>query len=220
MSDSNEKEVFTGAGTDWHNRAMIGFMSGVHWSIYVDGYKEAADRLVAGIDAGQGKVDFLVFPILHLYRHYLELSLKANIRMCQVLLDVQRPTLKEARKDSIRAAQGHDLSGLWDYLQELVPGIYPDVEEIYITGINRVIKAFAALDPAGDQTRYPLDRQENQSLPKLKEVNLRQLADDMARADNGFTQIEGAIDYELEHREYNYEMEREMEAELRSWYEY
>jgi hypothetical protein len=70
MSGSGS-DVFTGDGHDWHNRAQLNFTHYVPWHAYVAGYKEAADRLVAGIAEGQHGQDMLVFPILFLYRHYL-----------------------------------------------------------------------------------------------------------------------------------------------------
>lgn len=219
MSEFEKSKMFTGAGRDWHNRAMIGFMPGVHWFVYVNGYKEAGDRLVASIDSGQGKQDFLVFPILHLYRHWVELALKANIRASQVLLDVARPSLKDLHKTPAlraKAALGHNLNDLWDHLQTLLAEIYPDLEEEYVQNINRVARAFAALDPAGDQTRYPVKLNEDRSLQDLKEVNLRQLADDMSLAEAGFTQIEGSLDYLADQRGFDHEMMMEMQAEFQS----
>lgn len=199
MPDSDSK-VFTGAGADWHNRALLGYAHIVPWSAYVIGYKEAADRLVRGIDEGQHGQDMLVFPILFLYRQYLELSIKWQIRDCQMLLAIERPKKPKGRQQRIVAAQGHDLTELWSYLQQLLKRVYPGLAGSVISEIDRIICAFAELDPIGDEARYPLNMAEKKSLRSLEEINLRQLAEDMMRAESSLTQIEGGIDWEFDQR--------------------
>jgi len=214
---TSDDEVFSGAGADWHNRALLGYSREVPWWAYAAGYKEAADRLVVGIDAGQHGQDMLVFPILFLYRHYLELSIKTQIRECQVLQGIERPVKPKSEAQRILAAQGHDLAGLWAYLQQLVPGVYPDLPVSVVNEIDRVVSAFARLDPRGDEARYPLTRFDERTLRDLREINLRHLAEDIERADAGFTRIGGGIDWEIEHRQFEADIHAELDAERRAW---
>src|SRR5260370_6794126 len=51
-------------------RSLIG-----RWDLYSDGFLHAGDRLVDGLTASPGE-DELLYPILYLYRHHLELELK------------------------------------------------------------------------------------------------------------------------------------------------
>ena len=168
------------------------------WHVYVCGYKEAGDRLVCGIDSGQLGQDMLVFPILFLYRQYLELSIKAQIRECQSLLCIARPCSPKSVEGRILASQGHDLVGLWQYLQQLVSRVYPTLPASAVSEIDRVILAFAKHDPRGDEARYPLTTSEQRTLRELPAINLRRLSEDISRADVAFTQIGGGIDWEID----------------------
>ena len=50
------------------------------WSVYADGYREAADIIVARINEGHRQQDALVYPVMFLCRQYLELAIKNLIR--------------------------------------------------------------------------------------------------------------------------------------------
>src|SRR6266567_2236337 len=56
---------------DWYARLHI----------MTDGYKRAADLLVHEAIREPNKRDFLVYPIIFCYRHYLELELKSMLAM-------------------------------------------------------------------------------------------------------------------------------------------
>jgi hypothetical protein len=187
--------VFTGAGRDWRNRALLNFSHDVPWFAYSAGYKEAADRLVAGIVGGLHGQDMLIFPIFFLYRHYLEVSIKEQIKECQQLLGI-KPPHKPRKHQYSQAAKGHDLAGLWAYLKGLIPGIYPGLADTVLSEIDRVVEAFHRHDGGGDAARYPEDLDGRRTLSGLREVNLRRLAEDMARAGDSFSVIGGGIDYE------------------------
>jgi len=65
---------------------LIGSLSS-DWYQYAAGYKLAADRLVAGLSEHGTHTDFVCIPILFLYRHYVELYLKALLLNLGELLD-------------------------------------------------------------------------------------------------------------------------------------
>lgn len=53
------------------------------WELYIAGYKAAGDRLIGTLRKYRvPNANCMVYPILYLYRHYLELSLK-----CQDIAD-------------------------------------------------------------------------------------------------------------------------------------
>ena len=61
------------------------FASSQSSAIYSTGYKRAADILALHVQADDREVNFLVFPIIFMYRQYLELQLKEIIRDGQCL---------------------------------------------------------------------------------------------------------------------------------------
>jgi hypothetical protein len=188
---------------------LLGYAREAPWYAYVCGYKEAADRLTCGIDAGQHGQDMLVFPILFLYRQYLELSIKGQIRECQLLLRIERSGNPKS--------EGHDLVKLWRCLQQLLTHVYPSLPNSATSEIDRVVSAFMKHDPHGDAARYPLTTSGQRTLRDLPEVNLRHLAEEMSRADDAFTQIGGGIDWELDRRQNEAEIRAEVDAECRGW---
>ena len=58
------------------------------WHLYVEGYRRAADRLVETIF--EQDLDYLVYPILFLYRHYLEVGLKSLYLLYGLYLETSR----------------------------------------------------------------------------------------------------------------------------------
>src|SRR5712691_2566119 len=76
------------AGEDWYHNACLSFMSD-SFGLYIMGYKEAGDRLVLSAMEDRSHLDFLVYPIVFLYRQYLELSLKYLVREGNRLLDFE-----------------------------------------------------------------------------------------------------------------------------------
>lgn len=198
----NQKEIFTSEGDDWWNKAMLMHGWPHKWSIYATGYKDAADRVVLSIERGEGLIDFMVYPILFLYRHFLEISIKTSIRDAQDLLHIvprQKPK-KNDKRQMAEAVQGHDLESLWGYLIELMLQIYPGLEISEFDETSAVIRAFHHHDLDGDAARYPTSLRGSSSLKTIDEVNLRKLREDMEKAQGGFYQIEGVLDYEKDSR--------------------
>jgi hypothetical protein len=156
---------------DWWNNACLNWSS-AQWSLYAAGYKEAADLLVGHTETTSAGLDTLVYPVLFLYRQYLELKLKLAIRTCRHLLDDERsfPT-------------GHRIDRLWVDLDQLLRRGFPKESTAEIDQTGRLIREFSEVDPASTAYRYPTDREGNQSLPGMTHLNLRNVRDVMAKID-------------------------------------
>jgi hypothetical protein len=68
-------DILFDAGSDWWHNACVGW-SRDQWMGYAEGYKLAADLLVQHVVDTRSKQDFLVYPIVFLYRQALEVALK------------------------------------------------------------------------------------------------------------------------------------------------
>lgn len=154
---------------DWWNNACLNW-SHSDWSLYADGYKEAADALVDRVEKRSGGQDTLVYPILFLYRQYFELQLKLCIRTVRRLLDQGHDFPK-----------GHRLEKLWEDLHGLLRRAFPDepIGELDETG--RLVCEFAKVDPLSTAFRYPIDNDGNPSLPGIQYINLRNVRDVVAK---------------------------------------
>lgn len=114
------------------------------WEGYTGSYKDAADRLVESIE--RCELDSLVYPIMFLYRHYLELQLKSLLRNFYLLHGIQCSCHQKT----------HDLVELWRRVRPRIEKMYPqDTEDN--KHIEARIKEFNQIDPKSLAFRYPED---------------------------------------------------------------
>jgi hypothetical protein len=76
-SPSLDDKLFVEAEDGWMNACLNWYHDPTE--LYIVGYKEAADSLVDSIANRKGSADSLIFPIVFLYRHYVEIRLKSLI---------------------------------------------------------------------------------------------------------------------------------------------
>jgi len=182
---SRHGRLFTPADDWWHN-ACLSFLPG-DWLRYVQGYKLAADALIGhAVEACQHQ-DLLVFPIVFLYRQYLELSIKIVIRGSSNCLE---------QPDDF--PKSHDLETLWTKCKVLLEQIEP-IPESDIYAVESVIAEFAQADPSSQGFRYPTAKDGSPSLPSsLAYINLRNLRDVMDRLTAFFEAVFCVIQVHLE----------------------
>lgn len=135
--------------------------------IYIIGYKEAADSLVESIANRKGSADSLIFPIVFLYRHYIEIRLKSLLQDGCRLLDREYKQKSE-----------HQLSKLWPKVRTILNELWPDEDGEDLKAIDSLITQFEEVDPRSTTFRYPKDFYGNNSLNlEIPRVNLRNLAE-------------------------------------------
>ena len=79
-----KSDVLFGSGTDWETNACASTIDNI--MAYQNGYRRAAFHLAEYVcDARLGQ-DFLVYPIVYLYRHHIELTLKSIIQVARALV--------------------------------------------------------------------------------------------------------------------------------------
>jgi hypothetical protein len=155
---TSDDVLFTSDG-GWDN-ACVNFAPHV-WLAYALGYKEAADRLVTQLQAERRRQDLLVYPIVFLYRHYLEVAIKDLIRQAQRLLS-----------DPIDVPGSHSIDQLWAKCSSLLARISPNDSIEEQRQIGRLLREFVALDPFATAFRYPVDRKGNPSLAGIHHIDL------------------------------------------------
>jgi len=165
-----KNELFSG-DTDFHNNAVIGSYHD-DFSLYVIGYKEAADILVDKVNETGINQDTLVYPIAFLYRQYIELQLKKFIEEARLLL-----------REPSSFPQHHKIKYLWELSNSLMKRIINEISPTagtYITEedvsiINNVINDFVAVDAESFSFRYPKDKKGNKNLDGIEYINIRKL---------------------------------------------
>lgn len=144
--------------------ANISCIEEFHWCVYADGFFRAAEILVDNLRSTY-EVNAVVFPIIFLYRQYLELSFKEIIAYGRFLDESQHGT-----------PQSHDLKGLWNEAKACINKHIENVDKNEVKKIEGVVLKMHALDPTSEASRYPI-------------VKKRQYADKTAAFSQGPTHI-------------------------------
>lgn len=137
-------------------------MTPINWSKYTIEYNEAVNLLLDNMIKTR-KRNFMVFPTIFLYRHYIELILKEIILNNWEYLEISLPF-----------PRGHDIYKLWQIcrkaLQKTDKLVDPqfaesqeDIKQIIqaYNALEADLKKFAEIDPDSQHFRYPVDSQGN-----------------------------------------------------------
>lgn len=160
------------SGDDWYHNACLNVLHD-NLDLYVTGYKEAGDRLVKSTMEDRSHQDALVFPTVFLYRQYIELRLKQLIYKGNQLLDMHSSFPKH-----------HHIDKLWQECKSILKLIDPQTTDQYFDALERCILEFANADPSSTAFRYHIDKKDHPSVPDLRYINVRNLAEVMARIDS------------------------------------
>jgi hypothetical protein len=124
----------------------FGFEKGTNlWTHYVAGYFNAARALLEGPNDGFF-LTFAIYPVLFLYRHYIELEIKNLMMECERILQIPIPEF----------GSDHHLLSLWGKLKQMLPPNHSALENA--VQIERILTQFTAIDPKSMDTRYGLRR--------------------------------------------------------------
>ena len=119
-------------------------IGGKSFDSYAIGYKRAGDALaIRFIDKWQGN-EILLFPMIFLYRQYLELRLK------ELLLSGKRSV-----GESGDFEETHELPRLWKPCQKILAEHWPEEPCETWDNVSRLIDEFHKIDPSGEAFRYP-----------------------------------------------------------------
>jgi len=148
---------------------------------YTEGYRRGARLLVEHIVTRQCDKDFLVYPIIFLYRHHIELVLKNIMMRAPCLLN--RPFTAAEEQDLGK----HRLDLLWRDLKPIFADIceaagWSALDQATLEGIDDYIGQLTALDPDSYSARYPRSKKGERLLPPdVKQINLRHFAGTIER---------------------------------------
>ena len=155
---------------DWWNNAVIDLWS-LEKGLYATGYKVSGDLLVDHVIRNQDSPRHaLVFPVIFLYRQYLEIRMKDIIIAGSELIGT-----------SGDFPGNHRLDELWRKCRPLLEG---RVDSTDLDMSEKYIQEFSDKDPTSQAFRYPNDRKGNLSLPENiidNVINLRRFREVMGK---------------------------------------
>lgn len=174
---------------DWHNNACLNYMPD-HETAYTEGYRRAADILIRHIDETGRDQDFLVYPIVFLYRHHIELQIKQVTGLARQLL----------RDDDSRYSNKvtHNLNSLWETARRAILQADDTLSSSDFTRVSAVVKALNEADLRATGFRYARTREGGRSLEGVHYINTRRFGDLMAAASDELDAIDDGLRYLLD----------------------
>lgn len=151
--------------------------------LYASGYKRAADLLVEQL-GHEFANDELLYPILYLYAHSLELKLKGLVIGSSKFSEITVGT---------KGLNTHDLYELWGKLKKNLPSVYRDCPPERIKVVDECLKEFSDHNEGAQGFRYPLSTKPEQTLKRLYCVDLVNCKKVMERIFNFLSTVEEAI---------------------------
>ena len=157
------------AATDWQNDSII-YKSNDTWLYYSEGYKISAELLEKELIENQKDRDLLIYPLLFLYRHYIELRCKEIIAVGKEILGTSNYLPKG----------GHDLMSVWTEAQSILKEVWNQEYQQPKGSIVSKIKEFHNTDLKSDEFRYPVDTEGKNNLEQIEHINYRHFKDEFA----------------------------------------
>lgn len=137
---------------------------------YARGYMKAGRRLADSLKKSSLYVDSVVYPLVFVYRHAVELFLKQLATYLPLLSD-----------DKSNVALTHKLTDNWCKTKECLLRYEStfDPDDRLIAFVDAVIMDLVEIDPDGQAFRFPHARNESKFLEKTSLINVEVFADAM-----------------------------------------
>lgn len=152
MSDI-ENEIIFGKGDNIWNACLDNHLN---FNQLAEHYLESANALIKITARDRSKLDVYIYTAVFLYRHSVELLLKALICRSNYLLGKDKTFSKH-----------HHLLGLWQTLKSnaisILASDFPMSKE-QVQHVETILKEIMKYDPESDSFRYPFDK-------KMKRTN-------------------------------------------------
>lgn len=148
--------------------------AGDEWETYVTAYRKAAEMLVERTHDMTLSINWLVYPIWYLYRHYPELRLKSLVWDGDVLDGKPvRPLDNE-----------HRLMALWGMCRPAIEKWQNDCPKGDLDAVEETLQQFEAIDPKSQAARYPTDKASMPSGLLAKKINVKTFVETVTRTAN------------------------------------
>jgi len=165
------------------------------WHHFAHGYQAAAKELVAQL-SGRGRIiEAACLPILFLYRHSVELRLKALLIDLGELADSPEATEKE-----------HRLTPLWRKVRQQTLAYDRSQDSPWLDRAESLISELERLDPHSYSFRYPVGNDKVPLIAFGETINIEHFADVMEELD---VVLDGAAAMFFEHIQLKYDIEAE-----------
>jgi len=177
--------------------------------VFARGYTLAANRLAASLLEASRFSDYEAYPIVFLYRHALELSLKHVI-----YAGVELAAFRRMDRINEQMKNNHDLIDLSRTAGKVLSLLFPNDEMLgqLNTTVTTLCKDWSQIDPHSEAYRYPISTNGRPSTSKHQVVNLRSLATHMAAVLEELASVHFGLGMETDKAQELYEILHEVEG--------
>jgi len=181
-------ELFTSDG-DYYDHAHFGWGNwDVTFAGYCMGYKESADTLIEEAISSKiiRKLDTYIFPVLFLYKQYLELQMK------YIYLKYSEDSKK--KKQKVIGKCSHNLMKIWNIIKPIMNEFASTKDNKTTNIVEKYIQQYHELDEGSFRFRYPIDIKLNEILGDDERINYINLKERMNELKSFFTGVEGHLE--------------------------
>ena len=164
----------------------LGSIARVSWRdemiyTYADGYRFAAEQLVSELKDTGHLINFVIYPIVYLYRHYVELTLKIATSQARALAG-----------EGCEFPKDHKISEIWSELKGRIKRCDYGIESKQLNEVDEIIVEFSKFDPDSFAFRFPRSKKNvpNVGAP-LERINIQNFEARMMVFSNFFDGLTG-----------------------------
>ena len=130
---------------------------------YIEGYRRARDAIWSRVEENPrlAGIGYLVFPMVFLYRHFIELSIKHVIALGRCL-----------EGDAFEFPTHHKLKVLWTEARALIERIASGESTDDLDAMGVMIEQFDKIDRESFAFRYPATKDGKPSIVLIQDLNL------------------------------------------------
>jgi len=171
------------ASDEWQRNAQVQKGTHARLVIMMTGYKKAADLLVEQSQRSGYDRDTLVYPIIFMYRQFIELELK-------YLISTYGP------RTGVKANwKSHDIAHLWSEFVKVLAAYEVKDPDDTDSVVSAIVAEFAKVDPKSYSYRYPVDIHGKEIPLGVEVLDLAVLKDVMDGVGGYFTGSDGYLDH-------------------------
>ncbi|MCG6350463.1 hypothetical protein [Vibrio fluvialis] len=171
---------------NWHTNACLNFQSDMSHG-YIYGYKKAADSLVKKVIKNHSEIDYLVYPIVFLYRHHIELQLKNLIELNMQLHN---------SKGNVAAT--HKIRDLWPQVKGYYRKLNNRSNQKEISFIDKIMDELCTIDSESMSFRYSKTKSGEVPNKGLNQINLEVFSSVIGRVSDSLETFEYQVRHELD----------------------
>ncbi|MBT2785699.1 MULTISPECIES: hypothetical protein [unclassified Halomonas] len=171
---------------DWQTNACLNFQPDMSHG-YIYGYKKAADSLVMKISKDRAEIDYLIYPIVFLYRHHIELQLKKLLEL----------NIKLHEREG-KVPNNHKIKNLWPQVKGYYRKLNNSSNQEEIKFIDRIMDELCIIDPESMNFRY--SKMKDGELPNkdLKHINIEVFSSVVGRVSDALETFEYQLNAEID----------------------